>query len=34
MCIKKLKLRENRKTDFKYKLGKWEIWREYRDYLG
>ena len=29
MCIKKLKLREERKKDIKYKLGKWKLWREY-----
>ena len=27
MCIKKLKLREDRKKDIKYKLGKWKIWK-------
>lgn len=29
MCIKKLKKREERMKDFKYKLGKWKLWREY-----
>lgn len=28
MCIKKLKLREERKKDIKYKLGMWELCRE------
>ena len=28
MCIKKLKLREERKKDIKYKLGMWTICRE------
>ena len=27
MCIKKLKLREDRKKDIKYKLGKQKIWK-------
>ena len=34
MCLKKIKKRENRKSDIKLKLRKWELWREYRDYLG
>ena len=29
MCIKKLKKREERIKDIKYKLGKWKLWREY-----
>ena len=29
MCIKKLKKREERMKDIKYKLGKWKLWREY-----
>ena len=29
MCIKKLKLREERKKDIKYKLGKWKLRRGY-----
>ena len=29
MCLKKLKIREKRKSNIKYKLGKWELWREY-----
>lgn len=29
MCIKKLKKREERMKDIKYKLGKWELWKEY-----
>ena len=29
MCIKKLKLREDRKKDIKYKLGMWTICREF-----
>ena len=29
MCIKKLKKREERMKDIKYKLGKWKVWREY-----
>ena len=29
VCIKKLKHREDRKKDIKYKLGKWKLWREY-----
>ena len=29
MCIKKLKKREERMKNIKYKLGKWELWREY-----
>ena len=29
MCIKKLKKREERMKDIKYKLGEWELWREY-----
>ena len=29
VCIKKLKKIEKRKSDIKYKLGKWEFWREY-----
>ena len=28
MCIKKLKKREERIKDIKYKLGKWKLWRE------
>ena len=28
MCIKKLKLREERKKDIKYKLGMWKLCRE------
>ena len=28
MCIKKLKKREERMKDIKYKLGKWKLWRE------
>ena len=28
MCIKKLKLREERKKDYKYKLGMWKLCRE------
>ena len=28
MCIKKLKLREERKIDIKYKLGMWKLCRE------
>ena len=28
MCIKKLKLREERKKDIKYKLGMWELCKE------
>tara|TARA_B100000161_G_scaffold80791_1_gene56075 strand:+ start:75 stop:371 length:297 start_codon:yes stop_codon:yes gene_type:complete len=29
MCITKLKKREERIKDIKYKLGKWKLWREY-----
>ena len=29
MCIKKLKKREERMKDIKYKLGKCKLWREY-----
>ena len=29
MCIKKLKKREEKMKDIKYKLGKWKLWREY-----
>ena len=29
MCITKLKNREERIKDIKYKLGKWKLWREY-----
>jgi len=29
MCIKKLKKREERMKNIKYKLGKWKLWREY-----
>ena len=29
MCLKKFKIREKRKSNIKYKLGKWELWREY-----
>ena len=28
MCIKKLKLREERKKDIKYKLGMWKLCRD------
>ena len=28
MCITKLKKREERMKDIKYKLGNWELWRE------
>ena len=27
MCLKKLKIREKRKSNIKYKLGKWELWK-------
>ena len=26
MCLKKLKIREKRKSNIKYKLGKWKLW--------
>ena len=29
MCVKKLKLREDKKKDIKYKLGMWTICREF-----
>lgn len=29
ICLKKLKIREKRKSDIKYKLGKWELWRNF-----
>ena len=28
ICIRKMKNRELRKKDIKYKLGKWELWKE------
>ena len=30
MCIKNLKIREERKKDIKYKLGKWKLFRKYQ----
>ena len=29
MCLKKLKLREKRKNNTQFKVGDWELWREY-----
>ncbi len=29
LCLQKLKIREKRKSNIKYKLRKWELWREY-----